>query len=256
MTLVLTRAVGAAIERCELTHLARAPIDVARARRQHRAYEACCEALGCEVRRLAEEPDLPDAVFVEDAAVVLDELAVITRPGAATRRPETRSIAAALAPHRPLRQIEPPATLEGGDVLRVGRRLFVGLSTRSNAAAADQLAAFVGPYGYTVTPVPVSHCLHLKSAVTAIDPNTLLLDPGWVSPAAFAGLELLEIDPAEPFAANALRLRGELIYPAAFPRTRRRLEARGFAVRVVDVSELAKAEGGVTCCSLVVEVPT
>jgi dimethylargininase len=253
MKIAMTREVSPAIARCELTHLPRLPIDGALAREQHHRYEACLSELGYAVLRLPAEPDLPDSVFVEDAAVVLDELAVLTRPGAPSRRAETASIAAALEPYRTLAPIEPPAVLDGGDVLRVGGTLYVGLSGRTDEAGAAQLARMLEPLGYVVRRVAVSGCLHLKSAVTAIAPETVLVNPAWVSPADLAGLTIVEIDPSEPHAANALRAGDAVIYPAAFPRTRRRLEERGLRIVEVDLSELAKAEGAVTCCSLLID---
>jgi dimethylargininase len=249
--MALTRAVSAAIGDCELTHLARTPLDVARARAQHTDYTNALAALGGRVLRLPDAPDLPDAVFVEDTAVILDELAIITRPGAATRRAETADVAAALAAYRPLAHITAPATLDGGDVLRVDRSLFVGQSARTNAAGIAQLRAHAAPFGYTVTEVGLRDCLHLKTAVTQVAPNTLLINRNWVDTAVFADYDLIDVDPAEPSAANALLLNGRLIFPNAYPRTRRRLEARGVRVVGVDADELAKAEGGVTCCSLI-----
>jgi dimethylargininase len=162
-------------------------------------------------------------------------------------------VAQALAHFRPVARIGAPGTLDGGDVLRVGRAIYVGLSVRSNAHAIGQLGDLVGPHGYTVQGVPVDGCLHLKSAVTEVAPGTLLLNPAWVDAGHFPGARTLEVDPAEPYAANAVRIGGGVVYPTAFPRTRARLEAAGIAVRAVDVSELAKAEGAVTCCSLVFE---
>jgi dimethylargininase len=250
--IAITRAVSPSIARCELTHVERRPIDLARATRQHRRYERALASLGCVIRSLPAEPELPDSVFVEDVAVVLDELAVITRPGSASRRPETASIAAALSPLRSLRSIEAPGTLDGGDVLRIGTRVFVGVSARSNGAGRDQLRALLGPPGYTVVDVALNGCLHLKSAVTAVGEDTLLIQRAWVGADPFRDFDLIDVDPAEPFAANALLVAGTVIVPSAHRRTRRRLEARGLAVQGVDVSELAKAEGGVTCCSLIV----
>lgn len=247
----LTRGVSADFARCELTHLARAPIDVARARRQHAAYEDALRELGCVVERLPELPGHPDCVFVEDAAVVCDEVAVAARPGADSRRAEVAAVAAALGRWRPLAAIEAPGTLDGGDVLRVGRRVFVGRTPRSDEAGRRQLRERLAPYGYEVVDVEVRGCLHLKTAVTALRDDLLLVHRPWLDAAAFAGYELLDVDPGEPFAANALAVGGAVVMPEAFPRTRRRLEARGLAVRPVDVSEAAKAEGGVTCCSIV-----
>jgi dimethylargininase len=248
----ITRAVPDTIGGCELTHLERVPIDVCRARAQHEQYERALEALGCTIVRAAAAMDLPDSVFVEDAAVVLDEVAVIARPGAASRRGETAAIAAALARYRPLVALTAPATLDGGDVLAIGRRLFVGIGARTNADGIAQLSDAVGAHGYTVSTVEMRDCLHLKTAVTALSDTAVVLNPAWVDPAVFDGYRRLEVDPAEPYAANVLRIGRSILCAAAAPRTRARLEAEGFGVRTVEVSELAKAEAGVTCCSILV----
>lgn len=250
MTIAITRPVSPAIQRCELTHIDREPIDLGRAVDQHAAYERCLEELGCRLVRLPVEPELPDSVFVEDTAVVVDELAVLTRPGAASRRPETVSVARALAAYRPLATIEAPGTLDGGDVLRVGRRFFVGQTGRSDGAGTTQLRALLAPHGYTVEAVPVTGCLHLKSAVTQVADGTVLVNPRWVDPAAFAPLRVVEVDPGEPGAANTLVLGGAVVAAAAYPRTVARLEALGLRVVRLEMSELAKAEGALTCCSL------
>ena len=255
MFIAITRPVSPAIDRCELTKLERVPIDLQRAISQHHAYEKTLQSLGVEVRVLPEEPDLPDAVFVEDAALVLDEAAILTRPGAASRRPEVERIRPVLAEYRTLRLIEAPGTLEGGDILQVGRTITVGLSGRSSPAGIAQLADLVTPFGYTVQAVPLTGCLHLKSAVSRVAPDVLLINPNWVDPAWFGVFNLLEVDPAEPQAANALLLEGGVIYPSAFPLTLRRLQQSGIPVTIVDVSELQKAEGAVTCCSLVFAGP-
>jgi dimethylargininase len=247
----LVRDVSPGIARCELTHLARVDIDITRAHAQHQAYVETLSRLGCRLIALQAEPDLPDSVFVEDTAVVFDELAVIARPGAASRRPECLSIAIVLSDHRPLVTLEKPGTLDGGDVLIVDRTVWVGLSGRSNWSAIGQLRAIVGRHGYEVRPVELDGCLHLKSAVTLVAPDTVLLNPAWVDAQIFTGLDVVTVDPGEPHAANALRIGSGLIHAANFPRTRTRLEARGLAVHPIDVSELQKAEGAVTCCSLV-----
>ena len=253
MQIAITREVSRSIAQCELTHFSRVQIDLELARRQHQQYQLALAELGCEVVSLAEQPDLPDSVFVEDVAIVLDECAVITRPGAESRRPETDSVASKLREYRTLSFIEAPGTLDGGDVLRVGKTLYVGLSGRSNNAAVDQLQALIAPYGYTVKAVEVSGCLHLKSAVSQAAENTLLINPKWVNPANFGAIEWVEVDPAEAYAANTLLIGKGIIYPTSFPRTRQLLEQRGIQVVAVDVSELQKAEGAVTCCSLVFE---
>jgi len=252
MRIAVTRPVPESLARCELTHLSRAPIDVEVAAAQHRQYEEALRALGCSLRRVPAAHDLPDSLFVEDVAIVLDEIAIVTRPGAASRRPERASVAAVLSEYRPLRSIAAPGTLDGGDVLRLGRTLYVGLSTRTNEDGAQQLARHVEPFGYGVECVQTAGCLHLKSAATAVDSGRVLCNPEWVDPRAFRRVEIVEVDPAEPHAANVLRLGDTILCAARHERTVSALRARGFSVCTVDVSELAKAEAGVTCCSLII----
>lgn len=253
MLKAITRQISRRLTECELTHVSREPIDLERARRQHREFERCLVNLGCDLTSLPEKPDLPDSVFVEDPIIVLDEIAVLALPGALSRRPEVALLADALAPFRELASITEPGTLDGGDVLRLGRTLFVGRSTRTNDAAIGQLTNLVGPLEYKVVPVTVTGCLHLKSAVTQVGEETLLINREWVDPGAFAKLHLIEVDPAEPQAANALCVRDSVIFPRRFERTRERLEKHNIDVRSVAASELAKAEGGITCCALVFE---
>ncbi|HKS23278.1 MAG TPA: arginine deiminase family protein [Thermoanaerobaculia bacterium] len=248
MILALTREVPSAINDCELTHLNRNPIDVDAARAQHAAYEAALEAAGCTVRRLPPLDDMPDSVFVEDTAVVVDELAVMTRPGAESRRGETASVAAALRAHRRVVAIEEPGTLDGGDVLQLGKTIYVGVSARTNAEGARQLRELLEPYGYVVKAVDVTGCLHLKSAVTKVASDTVLVNPDWIDKTLFQ--KVIEVDPAEPFAANALLVGDTLLCGAAYPRTNARLKN----AKTVDASELAKAEGGLTCCSILLTV--
>jgi len=260
--LALTRAVPRSIDRCELTHFAREPIDYARAVAQHSAYEEALHRVGCRVQRLAAEPDFPDSVFVEDTAVVFDQVAVIARPGAESRRGEVDAMIEALRPLRVLRFIEAPGTLDGGDVLVTPGRVFVGISGRTNPEGARQLAAHIAPFGFEVLQVPVEGCLHLKSAVTvvALPPDggaALLINPDWISPRHFTDFDLIEVDPAEPAAANVLAINGHVICAEEHFRTRARLEARGVTTLAVPAGELARAEGGVTCCSvLVTDAPT
>jgi len=249
--IALTRPVSRSFEHCLLTHLEHQPIDLMLARLQHAAYEHILAEHGCQVLQLPEQAEMPDAVFVEDTALVLDELAVITRPGAAVRRLEVPGVMQALRGYREVFTIGVPGTLEGGDILRIDRTLYVGLSSRTNLEGITQLGLLTAPFGYQVVTVPVEGCLHLKSAVTQVGKDILLLNPDWVDPSYFAGFQLVEVHPTEPLAANALLLDKTVIYPQAFPETRKRLENSGIQVQVLDVSELGKAEGGVTCCSLI-----
>ena len=248
--IALTRAVSPSLQACEITHIARTPIDVTRAIAQHAAYERALAALGCDVRRVEPAPAHPDAVFIEDTAVVLDEVAVITRPGAESRRGETAGVAAALAPFRPLAFIEAPGTVDGGDVLVVARRIFVGRTARTNDAGIAQLASLTAAWGYDVIPVPLQGCLHLKTAVTALDDGAVVYNPAWVDAAAFAPLHGVPVPPQEPMAANVIRIGEALLCADAHPRTIEMLRARGYRVVTVPADELAKAEGAVTCCSL------
>ena len=251
MLIAITREPSPSLARCELTFLAPHSIDVALARAQHRSYVAALVAAGCEVVTLPAEPELPDAVFVEDPAIVVDELAILTRPGALSRRGEVGSIGEALAPYRALARLVAPATLDGGDVLRIGRTLYVGRTARTNQAAVEQLRALLGPLDYAIEEVPVVGCLHLKSAITAIGDGVLLANRAMVDVARFGGATIIDVDADEPHAANALRVGARLIYPSCYPRTRARLA--DFDVIEVDASEVIKAEGAVTCCSLVFE---
>jgi dimethylargininase len=253
--IAFTREVSPAIGQCELTHMNRMPIDADRAQRQHEAFEEALRQLGCSVRRLPPAPDLPDGVFVQDIAVVLDEVAIIANPGAESRRAEIPSVAKAVGLEQSLRYIESPGTLDGGDVLPIGRTIYIGRSQRTNEAGARQFAAVAWPNGYQVRLVTPTGCLHLQSAATVVADGTLLVNPQWIDPADFAEYDLIEIDPSEPFAANALCVRNTVLYPAAFPRTQARMEARGIKVSPLDLSELANAEGGVTCCCILVPTP-
>lgn len=247
--IAITRDVSPSIARAELTHMERVPIDYERARDHHEQYREVLTSLGCEVISLPADATYPDCVFIEDTAVILDDMAVITRPGADSRRGEVTIVAEALAQYRPLVHIEAPGTLDGGDVLVLRDRIYVGNSSRSNDDAIRQLRALTGR---EVIRVDVHGALHLKTAVTAISDDTLLINREWVDVAPFAGFKLIDIAAEEPFAANAVRLGDTLIYPVAFTKTRAILESHGFDVRAVEADELAKAEGGVTCCSLLV----
>ena len=253
MLTAITRGVSPAIARCELSFIDRQTIDLARARQQHQAYEVLLGKLGARVISLPPEPELPDSIFVEDPAIVLDEIAVILPMGTESRRGEAVSLEKELSTYRKLAHVMLPGTLEGGDVLRLGRKLFVGLTRRSNAEGIRQLAEIVKPQGYEVTSVPVSGCLHLKSAVTCIAENTLLANRSWFDTAPFRGYDWIDVDPSEPHAANALALGGTIILPASFPRTRGRIGSLDCRVTPLDISELQKAEAGLTCSSLLFE---
>lgn len=253
MLIAVTRPISPSFADGERTHVERHPIDLRTANLEHRAYEDALRGLGACVVHAPDAPDQPDAVFVEDAAIVLDEVAVIARPGAPSRRPETIGIAQLLGRYRPLRHLEAPATLDGGDVLRLGRVLYVGHSSRTNAEAIGQLQSLLKPWHYRVVPVDVIGCLHLKSAVTAVGESRLLINRAWTNASAFEADELIDVAAEEPFGANALLVRDSVIYASHLPRTAERLESVGINVLRTACSEIAKAEGAVSCCSLVFE---
>ncbi|MGA2419883.1 MAG: arginine deiminase family protein [Candidatus Acidiferrum sp.] len=254
MLTAITRAVSPAFVNCELSFIARQPIDLKIAEAQHQAYKELLRALGAKVISLPAEPDLPDSLFVEDPAIVLDELAVILPLGTESRRREAASLARALKPYRKLAHVTLPGTMEGGDILRVGRKIYAGLSRRTNTEGIRQLRELLAPYDYEVIAVPVTGCLHLKSAVTSLGRNTLLANCAWLDSSLFADYEWIEVSAAEPHAANALAVADKIIFPASFPRTRARIEKAGFNIAPIDISELQKAESGLTCSSLLFEV--
>ncbi len=248
--IAFVREVSPLLARCELSLIERVSLDAARAHRQHQRYVAELQALGCQLEWLPPLAEHADGVFVEDTAVLLPEIAVITRPGVASRRGEVESVATVLARHVPLARLGEPATLEGGDVLLVGRNLYVGASGRSNATGVAQLGAAVAPFGYSVRAVPLTGCLHLKSAATFIPPDMLLVNPRWVDPAVFAATVPLAVDADEPCGANTLTVGGVTLVSSAYPRTQRRLEQAGVTTRALEVDELHKAEAALTCMSL------
>ena len=250
----VTRAVSPQMAACQLTHVPRLPIDIALAVEQHAEYERTLERLGCKIHRLPAGADMPDSVFIEDTAVVLEEIAIIMRPGAESRQEETAAVEEWLKQRILTARIEPPATLDGGDVMVVGRSVFVGASSRTNQPGLDQFRTIVEHFGYTMTVVEVHGCLHLKSAVSVAGEDTLLINPRWVSVDRFDAYTLVSVHAEEQPAANVVRVRDDLVYSAAYPRTLERLVNAGARVTTVDVSELAKAEGAVTCCSLIMSV--
>jgi len=253
MLIAITRAVSPAINQCEIGFIERQEIDLAKATEQHRQYEALLAELGAKVISLPAEPEYPDSVFVEDPAVVVDEVATMTRMGAVSRRGELESLARTLATYRPLRWLREPATLEGGDVMRIGRTLYVGLSHRTNRAGIEQLSTELGPLGYSVVPVAVRGALHLKTACCSLGDGAILANRAWLDMEPLSQFRIVDVAPGEERAANVLTGGGSVIVPASFPRTAEILTREGLRVRTVDVSELMKAESGVTCSSLLFE---
>ena len=251
MLTAITRDVNTYIGNCELEFLPRVKINTGLAVAQHQRYQLELSSLGCDIVTVPTERGLADSVFIEDTAIVLDEVAVMCRPGAESRRAEIAGVRDVLQRYRTLASVQSPGTLDGGDLLRIGNVIYAGLSTRSNQSGIEQLRRIVADHGYFVETVEVTGCLHLKSAVSEVAPGSLLINPDWISTSAFGKSELIYVDKEEPHAANTLRLGDNVVYPSCFPRTAEKLAQRGINVIPVDVSELQKAEGAVTCCSLI-----
>jgi dimethylargininase len=251
MLRAITHRVSATLNHCNLTFLGRAEIDVGKAMKQHLDYEQCLRDLGVDVIPVPADPRYPDNVFVEDPVIMLDEIAVICRMGAESRRGEADALADVVGLFRKLVRIREPGTIEGGDVVRIRKTLYVGLSCRTNREGVAQLAELTAPFGYRIVPVEVRGCLHLKSACCSIGDSTVLIHRDWIDSAPFA--EYRMIDVAEEWAADVLRIGDTVLIPEGFPKTQERLERNGFRTLAIDVSELQKAEAGVTCMSLIFE---
>jgi len=248
--IAMTHVPSPNMEQCERTYVARTPIDYPRAVRQHEEYCRVLQACGAEVLILEVNRDMPDCAFVEDTAIVLDEVAVLASMGPVSRRSEPAGIELELREYREIHRIEMPAKLEGGDLLCVGRRLLVGLSSRTNRAGVNALEAVVRRYGYEILPVAVRECLHLKTACTALPDDSLLINPAWIDVGALRGFELVPVPDAEPWSANVMRIGNGVCVAADHLEIVGLIRKRGFEVHTIDLSEFAKAEGGVTCLSI------
>lgn len=235
-----------------ITSTGPAPIDVTLARSQHGDYVAALTGAGVDVTQVDADERTPDCPFVEDVAVILGEAAVVTRPGAVSRRGEVGPVAVALARAGfAMRRMDAPATLDGGDVLTLGDSVYIGLSQRTNAKGAEALARIAGEMGYEAITVDSGRALHLKSGINALGDDAVLIAPEWCDPGPFAGRRVVETAPGEQAAANVLSLAdGAVLVPAGYPATRERLENAGYTTRAIAISEFAKADGGLTCLSL------
>jgi dimethylargininase len=248
--LALTHVVSPNLQQCQRTFIAQEPIDYGRAVDQHQAYCRMLRECGAKVRTLDVNRDLPDSVFIEDTAIVLDEVALLASMGAPSRRAEPTGIEPELRKYRPIERVKLPATIEGGDVLRVGHTLLVGLSSRTNAMGIETLDAIVRRFGYLVWAVPIRGCLHLKSACAALPDGRLLVNPSGLDTSALESFQRISVPDEEPEAANLALVGDSVCLTSAHPRTAELIGRLGFRVRTVDVSEFAKAEGCVTCMSL------
>jgi dimethylargininase len=251
-TIAITHVPSPALERGERTHVGREPIDFALAVEQHRGYRAMLESCGAEVVLLDVNRELPDSVFLEDTAIVLDEVAIVTPMGAQSRRPEPDGIAATLGQYRELRRIALPATIEGGDVVCIGRTILVGLSSRTNREGVDALRAIGGPLGYEVRAIAMRDALHFKSACTALPDGRLLVNPSWIPPGALDAFDTVPVAAEDPWGANVALVNGVVCAATEHAPTNDRLAALGYDLKATPLSEFAKAEGAVTCMSLIV----
>lgn len=255
MLIALTHEISPEINRCELSYINRQAIDYNLAVKQHKAY---CDALreeGLTVIEMSMNREYPDSTFVEDTAVVVDELGMMTNMGAESRRGEVIGIESELKNYRKIYRMKEPATLDGGDVLRVGKNIYVGITPRTNNLGAKSLASALKPFGYNVRPVTVKDCLHFKSACTAIDKQTLLVNPEWINLNEFEGFKIVNIDKSEPWSANTLWINNTVYIHAGFTKTAEKIQKLGFSVKTIDISELIKAEAGLTCSSIVFNHP-
>jgi dimethylargininase len=248
---ILTRLPSSKLLHAELTHLARTTIDDKLSALQHQQYCIALKEAGFDVCILPALDDYPDSVFVEDVLISLPEVSILCRPGALSRRGEVESIVAHLPNDRPVIQIQAPATLDGGDVLRIGKALFVGESTRTNQAAIHALSQALRDFGYVVTAVKVTGALHLKTAVTAVSNDLLLINPRWIDINPFSGWQRIEVADNETFAGNSLVIEEKVFMQAAHIATADRIRSVGFNVQMIDISEFAKAEAGLTCMSVI-----
>ncbi len=250
---VLTRLPSPRMAEAELTHLARVPIDMALAIQQHAAYCTALSATGAEVVVLPALDGYPDCTFVEDVLISLPEISILTRPGAESRRGEVMAIQSALPADLPVAHIVTPGTVDGGDVLLIGKTLYVGLSTRTNHAGIAQLVELAQPFGYKIITVEVPGALHLKTAVTALSSDLILINPAWIDADAFGDQRRVVVHPQERFAGNSLSVGDRIFMQAVHPETARRVAAAGFAIEMLEISEFAKAEAGLTCMSVVMK---
>ena len=248
--IALTHIPSPNMQSCVRTFVPQAPIDHALAAKQHADYCQTLRDCRTQVLTLDVNVSRPDGAFIEDTAIVLDEVAVLCSLAPESCRDEPVGMEPILREHREIERIELPATVEGGDCLRVGRTLLVGQSCRTNAAGIAVLAGIVGHYGYQVRAIPVRGCLHLKTACTALPDGRLLVNPAWIDSAALADYELVAIPDEEPWAANVAVVRSSVLLNSAHARTADLIRSLGFDVRPIDLSEFSKAEAGVTCLSL------
>jgi dimethylargininase len=246
----LTRGIASTMTRALTRDAPVEPIDPERALGQHRAYLAALRAIGLEVIELAGDDRFPDGCFVEDCALVAGGTALIARMGAPSRRGEEAAVAEVLGRKLRLASMNAPATLDGGDCLRVGKRIFIGRSARTNDEGIARAREVFGPLGFEILAVPVDRELHLKSVCSPLDDRRVLLAEGTLPSDAFPDADIIPIDADESIAANAVAHGNRAVIAAGCPKAQRKIEQAGFATVAVDTSEMRKADGALTCLSI------
>jgi len=247
---VLTHLPSPSLEQCELTFLNSEPINIKKALKEHEAYREMINSCGANVIVIDKNIDLPDSVFVEDPIIVFDEVAILTSMGVESRRKESATMEQVFLKYREIKRIELPSKIEGGDVLKIGKQIFVGKSTRTNAQGIRDLREILTPYGYEVIAVKVAGCLHLKTGCTALDDKTLLINPEWIDSKVFTGFRQIIVPREEPFGANILKINEIICMNEAFPKTIELVVSLGYKVKSTDITEFVKAEAGLTCMSV------
>lgn len=250
MLSVITHKPSPSLEQCELTFVDSKPIDINKAQKEHEAYCEMLKQCGANIITLEDNMDLPDSVFVEDPIIVFDEVAVLTSMGVESRRKESELMEKTFSQYREIKRIELPAQIEGGDVLKIGKKVFVGKSARTNAQGIRDLREIMTPYGYEVIAVKVSGCLHLKTGCTALDEETILLNPEWLDSKVFVGFRQVIVPKEEPFGANILKINDTICMNEAFAKTIELVKSLGYKVKTTDITEFVKAEAGLTCMSV------
>ena len=247
----ITRGVSSNMDACELTYCSRDNIDLNKAVLQLEQYNELLRTWDVDLVTMPASNSYADCCFVQDTAVVLDEICVIASMGAATRQGEVSEVERLVSPLRKIRRILPPATLDGGDVVQIGKRLYVGHSTRTNARGIVALDRLVEPFGYTVVPVHVNGGLHLTTGCGVINDETVLLNPRWLDAHAFRGLRQLHVPESEPWAANTIRVDNAVCLEDRAPRTLELVQPFAERIDKLDISEFRKAEGSLSCLSLI-----
>ena len=253
--IALTHVISPNIDQCELTFLERSPINQKRALEQHEHYCELLRDCGLEVIELSMNRSFPDSTFIEDTAVVFDELAIMASMGIESRRGEVPGVESVLGYYRDIQHIRLPATLEGGDVLRLEKKVFVGISPRTNISGSETIKEILEPLGYQVIPLAVNRCLHLKSACVDVDDETLLVNPRWLDLQPLRDFRIIPVPEDEPAAVNSLRIDSTICVHSGHRKTIDLLGNLKFSVKVVDISELLKAEAGMTCSSIIFSYP-